>query len=394
MIDIVVRFLVAAAFAGFFVEASVAQESLQRHTAITGDRRPTLCADRDTVSLVVAVVERAALERSHNNTEKAKNLYEIAARLQAEVCAKPGADDAVFVRCDLGHRNVPGSSITLLKVTAVIRSEIAKGEQTFYSWSYRPVEALATAAADAADLDRRWCDDVREDKPIAATPDRILQVQARFYDLGVSIGPVNGQLTPETIRAITNFQTWAKLPATGELSEQTLAKLNALDAPSPWVAVAFDGSGNYGFSRGGPTRRGSEQEAIQRLRQRSQSDYKISSSAAPNCIGFATTRYRGRSQGRRVNYTQAFTSIAPTRSAAGANVIRFCNQQKGGGTCQLREMVCAAETREDSISPSVNAAPPSREDSKAPSINSRAPTRFDPQQPLTANSPAPIAQPD
>ncbi|MGE0698974.1 MAG: peptidoglycan-binding protein [Hyphomicrobiaceae bacterium] len=374
------------------VAPASAQDVLKKHAAITGERRPALCATRETVGLVLAVLERAAAARAQAKVEKAKSLYEIAARLQGELCEKPGPEDAVIVRCDLGRRQLPGNAVTLLKVTAVIRSEIDKGEQSFFSWSYQPVEASAGGAADTAANDRRWCSEETADKPVAATPDSILRVQQRLYDIGLHVGGITGQLSPETIRALSDFQRWAKLPATGQLTEATLARLDKTEAPKSWVAIAFDGGGHYGAARGEGTRRLSEAEAVKRLRQRSQADYKVTSSAAPSCIGIATTRYIGRDNGRRVSYTQTFTSIAADAGAARSNVVAYCNQQKGGGTCQLKEAVCAEAAtaqRDDPALWSVNGLAPRSDPQQPLSINA-PPPRFDPKQPDTTNRPAPI----
>lgn len=390
MLDKLTRLVLAAAIAGAPVGGAMAQEALQKHAALVGDRRPALCSSKEVVALVLSVIERAAENKARGRADKARNLYEIAARLQGELCDKPGPDDAVFVRCDLGRHDLSGAGVTLLKVTAVLKSEITKGEQTFFSWSYAPVAASSGDATEAASLDRRWCTDEQPDKPIALTPDRILQVQSRLYDFGADVGPINGQLTPETLRAISAFQRWVNLPVTGELSEQTFARINSQEAPKAWATIAFDGAGNYGLGRA-TTRRVGEVEAVQRLRQRSNNDYKLSTTAGDSCIAIATTRWTGRSNGQRTVFTQAYTIVAESAAKARSNVVAYCEQHKGGGTCQIRDAVCAGEpTRVDPSTLPVNSSLQPREDRRAPSINSQAPTRFDSSNPLTANSPGPV----
>jgi hypothetical protein len=124
------------------------------------------------------------------------------------------------------------------------------------------------------------------------------------------------------------------------LSKQTLEKLFTTPAPSPWVTIVFDGYGNYAATTGA-TRRNTELSAIEHLRRRSRSEFKISSVAAPNCLGFAVTRYVERGRRSRVRFTQAFTSIGDSVDVAGGNALNFCEREKGGGECEIRYILCA-----------------------------------------------------
>jgi hypothetical protein len=216
-------------------------------------------------------------------------------------------------------------------------------------------------------------------------------VQNRFYDFGLHIPQINGQMTAETMQALMEFQKWAGLPATGQLNKRTLHKIDDTPAPSPWVAIAFDGFSNYGAVRG-QTRRGAESDAIIKLQQRSRAEYKVSSVASPRCIAFATTRYQQRTGRRRITtYTQAFTGAADSANAASQKVLQFCNGQKGGGTCQVRDALCADtdqgdRARFDREDIPVNAPAP-RFDRDIPPVNA-PPPRFDPSN-IPANAPAP-----
>ena len=69
---------------------------------------------------------------------------------------------------------------------------------------------------------------------------------------------------------------------------------------------------------------------------------------------------------------------------AGQNSLDYCNREKGGGTCQTRDAICAAggtapRPRYDRGNISVNAAPPQSGDK---------PKRYDPDN-ISANAPAP-----
>ena len=130
-------------------------------------------------------------------------------------------------------------------------------------------------------------------------------------------------------------------PATGQITKRTLQIIDRTPSPSPWVAIAFDGFSNYSSVRG-ETRRGTESDTIAQLRRRSRAELKVSSIANPGCIALATTRYQERTSRRRITtYTQVFTGAADSADAASQKVLGFCNQQRGGGSCQIRDfLVC------------------------------------------------------
>ncbi len=112
--------------------------------------------------------------------------------------------------------------------------------------------------------------------------------------------------------------------------------------PPAWVAVAFDGSGNFGADTGA-TRRGTEASAIEKLQRVSRSSYQLAS-VASGCIAIATTRYVDRRQ--RTTFTQAFTSAGRSSAAARENVLAYCEHEKGGGSCEIRHALCAKEVEE------------------------------------------------
>ena len=385
--------LIAGVLAALFAANAHAQgpPALKRHDAITGDRRPALCRDKEAVALIVAVVAHAASARADQDADRSGRLSEIAARLQNELCLRSQSADTVILRCDLGRRELSSTGVSLMKVTAILQNELSKGEQIFYAWSYQPIEGAGLAADEAASLDRRWCAEEGGSRPIEATPARLIQVQSRLYDFGVRLSNINGQMTGETVQAIIAFQKWADLPATGELTEETYRRINATEPPTPWVVIAFDGSGNYGAVQGGATRRASETDAVRKLQRVSRAEYRLSSMASPGCLGLAMTRYVGRSNNRRITYTQAFTNVGDTLDEARRSVLAYCDQQKGGGVCQVREALCAdaggtVKPRHDDRLPSVN-APSVRFDPKSAPLNA-PPPRFDPTE-LPANAPPP-----
>ncbi|MBI3433938.1 MAG: peptidoglycan-binding protein [Proteobacteria bacterium] len=366
--------------------------TLRLHAALEGDDRPFLCADRATVGLVVAVLARAIEARAAGDADKAQRVFELAARLQAEICTRPAADDIVILRCKLDQRDIAGTNVTLAKISAVMRAQTSKGEQPFFAWTYRGIEGGAASAEDAAKAQARWCaDGGGDDETVRPSPDLVLRIQHRLYDFGLHVPRISGELTPETSQALTDFQKWAGLPATGQLTKATVLKIDATPAPSSWAAIAFDGFGNYSVISG-PTRRSSEADAADKLRRRSRADFKIASVASPRCIAIATTRYRERTGRRRTTtYTQAFTSIGDSANSAEENVLAYCGRQKGGGECVARESICAVAAgagpdRFDNKNIPVNAEPP-RFNREVPAVNA-APPRFDPKN-IPANTPAP-----
>jgi peptidoglycan hydrolase-like protein with peptidoglycan-binding domain len=379
---------VAACLAGLTATQAHAQ-TWQLHAAIEGVERPFLCKDRDTVGLIVAI-EGRAMQARDSDGGKSRRLAALASELQSELCTRPSADDIVILRCKLDQQEFPGSSLSTVKISALLRADTSKGEQPFFAWTLAPIREADDY--DARNASTRWCSgDEGDDAPLEPVADTVLQLQQRLYDFGLHIPRINGQMTPETVQALMDFQKWAGLPVTGQLTKRALQKIGDTPAPSPWLAVAFDGYGNYGSVRGA-TRREAETDAITRLRQRSNADFKVSAVASPRCIAFATTRYQERTGRRRVTtYTQAFTGSGDTPAAASETVLNYCNRQKTGGSCYVNESWCAdndqgEEKRYDTHNLPLNQAVP-RFDREVPPINAPSP-RYDPRN-IPANAPAP-----
>lgn len=372
------RFLIALVMSmtALAVPAAQAQNNsvLQIHNTLDGDR-PLLCKDRESVGTVVAILARAIEARGAGDADKAQRLLDIGSRFQAEICRRAVADDIVILRCKIGQQT--GTNISVIKLSAVIRTEASKGEQPFFGWTYSGIGDAADTA-EAQEATTKWCADQGADEAVNPTPDLVLRVQQRLYDFGLRITLINGQLTAETVQGLIEFQKWAKLPPTGQLTKQTVQRISSMSAPSAWVSFAFNGAGHFGAETG-TTRRGAEIEAVKKLQRRSRGgDYKLSSVSAPNCIAFATTGYSERSRRRRTNYTQAFTSAGESAEAASQAVLQFCENEKGGGTCEVRHALCADGG---------SGAPPERYDRGSPPVNSPAP-RFDPKN-LPLNSAPP-----
>jgi Putative peptidoglycan binding domain len=160
---------------------------------------------------------------------------------------------------------------------------------------------------------------------------------ARFYDFGFGIKQIDGRLSNETVQGLIAFQKWAGLPETGQLTKLTLQKIDATEAPSAWAALVFDGLGIHSMVTG-DTRRAAEADAVIVFRKKWRSDFNVASVPAPHCVAISTTRYKT----RRRTFTQAFTSMGESAGEAGQNSLDYCNREKGGGTCQTRDAICAA----------------------------------------------------
>lgn len=190
------------------------------HAALEGDRRPFLCKGRDSVSLIVEIMARA-LEARDSDADKTRRMLEIAGKLQAELCTRPTAEDIIILRCNLAQRAVNRTNISTVKVSAVLRSEPSKGEQPFFAWTYRNIKDSKSSAADTRSANSRWCSDVEtDDEAVNPTPDVVVTLQMKLYDMGMPISQVNGQMTPETAQIVLDFQKWAGLPATGQLTRR------------------------------------------------------------------------------------------------------------------------------------------------------------------------------
>ncbi|MGD9921388.1 MAG: peptidoglycan-binding domain-containing protein [Pseudorhodoplanes sp.] len=405
--------------------AAQAQTPLRLHDAVAVAQRPLLCPDRGSASLVFPVMTRAANARAERDPDKAQRLTEIATRLQGEICRKAADDDVVILRCKLGQADAGGAPLALVKVSAVIRSEAAKGEQPFYAVTNLQIED-ATAGPTTQEANTRWCGDERaarriedaaggterkSEEPFDATADIVLRVQQRLFDFGLRTENLDGNLNQETVRNLVQFQKFAGLNADGRLTRPTIERLMTTPAPSPWVTIAFDGFGNFAAETG-RTRRDTELMALERMQRRSSRDVKISSVAAPNCLGLAITRYTERGRRQRTNFTQAFTSGGDSADVAARNARDYCEREKGGGQCQVRYALCADGSggnrapdegdrrrnrndqqdevrRHDRNSPPVNSPPPQqRFDPKDVTVNSQIgpKPRFDPDS-LSINAP-------
>jgi hypothetical protein len=323
-------------FAVMFAAAGAAlaqgDNTVRANAAMEGDKLPFLCRDRDSVGLIIPIVSRAQEARISGDQGKAQSLMEVAARLQSEICVRPSADDVVILRCKLNEANGPGGTVSTIKVGAILRSDPAKVEQPFYAWTNATVDESGTLSGA--------CTSEGAGDGLQVSPDILLRVQQRLYDFGLRMSDMNGQLTEETTRNIGEFQKWAKLSQTNQLNKPTLDKLFMTPAPSPWVTFAFDGFGNYAAATGG-TRRNSELGAIEQLQRRSRSDYKVSSSPAPNCIGFAVTRFTERHRRSRTNFTQSFTAVGDSVDGAWKAAIDYCERERSGGDCNIRYVLCA-----------------------------------------------------
>jgi hypothetical protein len=388
-----------------------AQTALRLHEPIAVPQRPMLCADRDSVSIIIPVLARVADARAARDTEKSQRFTEIANRLQGEVCRKTAADDVVVLRCKLGQVDAGGTPLALVKISALIQTEAAKGEQTFYGWTDAKVDDATSAGGQESHT--RWCGSERatrqiqivpreeptmpvtlvtppqvtpqvQDSPAAgepftATPDIVYRVQQRLFDFGLKIANVDGNLNHETVQGLTQFQKMVSLPADGSLTRSTVEKLMTTPAPGPWVAIAFDGYGNFAAETG-RIRRETEMTAFDRMQRRSGRDIQVAS--ASTCIGFAVTGYSQRGRRSRNTFTQAFASAGDTMEIAARNAVEFCERDKGGGQCQMRYALCAdgsgPQASRNDPPPQRNDPPPQRFDPGGVPANSPRPQRFDP----------------
>lgn len=328
----------ALAFACLACPVQAQNQTWRLHGAIEGDAKPFLCADRDAAGLVLSVVLRALQARGDSDADKASRLFDIAARLESELCRKPAGEDIVILRCTLNQDTFNGKPLSIVKLSALLRADPSAGEQPFYAWTYAAIEPSDADAATTQEAERKWCtEEAVTDAILEPAPDLVQRIQQRFYDFGYRMAQIDGRLTPDTVQGLIDFQKWAGLPPNGQLTRLTVEKIQATQAPSPWVSIAFDGYGRYGLSRG-LTRRAAESDALKGLRRRSRNDYQVTSVPSPNCIAIATTRYKSRGR----IYTQAFTGAGPSTTAARQSVTDYCNREKGGGTCKLRDTMCAS----------------------------------------------------
>jgi hypothetical protein len=415
--------LAVAALVAMTAGATVAQAqtTLRLHESIAAPQRPPLCSDRDSASLIIPVLAKAADARGAREADRSQRLSEIATRLQGEVCRKSAADDVVILRCKLGQVEAGGSALSLVKMSALIQTEAAKGEQPFYGWTDLRIDDTP----GLQESNTRWCAGERAERatrqirveereapgggaappaheieePFTPTQDIVLRIQQRLFDFGSRIENLDGQLNHETVQSIQQFQKMANLNADGQLTRSTVIKMMTMPAPSPWVAIAFDGFGNF-VAEIARTRRNAEFVALEQLQRRwSSKDPRVVSVSAPNCLGLALTRYVERGRRGRTNFTHVFTNSGDSMDSAAQNALQYCEQQKNGGECQVRYALCAdgsggnqapqADDRDRRRNRNDRQEDANRHDRKAPPIN--AGPRFDPRN-LPVGTPRPSSQ--
>ena len=323
------------------------------NAAMEGDKLPFLCRERESVNLIAPIVSRAQEARVKGDSGKAQSLMEVAARLQGEICLRPASDDVVILRCKIDQVDGPGGSVSTVKVGAILRSDPAKVEQAFYAWTNASIDETGggKCPGEAAGADYQTSQDI------------LMRVQQRLFDFGHSIPEVDGKPNQETNNAIGLFQKSHGLPQ-GGLTKQTIERLFTTPAPTPWVTFAFDGFGNYAAATGG-TRRNAEIGAIEQLQRRSRSQYKVSSTAAPNCMGFAVTRFTEGNRRSRRTFSQAFTHTGDSVDDAWKKTVDYCEREANGGECNIRYVLCA--TGEDIRSSTLRREDPeSRDDRGSP----------------------------
>lgn len=387
---LVVRFILAVVIVAVFCvrhDDAGAQGSppLRMHAALEGAQRPMLCRDRQSINLIVQIVALSLEARSSNDKEKSTRLSDIATRLQNELCIRPATDDIVVLRCRLSQRDISGTKLSAIRLSAFLRNEASKGEQPFFGWTFADIDDTGAATDDAKSATARWCssDQVAEGA-VAVTPDIVLQVQQRLYDFGLRMPDINGQLTHDTAQALILFQKWANLPANGLLNKQTLERIATTPAPTPWVSIAFDGSGNFG-AQTGVTRRSTEMAAIQQLqrRNRGRGDFKLSSVPSPSCLALAMARYTEGGRRARTTLTQTFTSAGDSGEVASQNALALCDGEKKGGQCGIRHVMCAdgAQGRRPDQGAIPVTSPAPRFDAENLPLNVPPPSRPGPAEP-------------
>lgn len=334
--------------AATFASAARADPAWTLHTRLEGDSTPSLCKDTDSVELVVAVLARAIAAQAAAGDDKAKRLFALAAKLQDEICLRPAEDDIVILRCNLEQRQIGKSAISLVKVSALLHSDVSAGEQPFYAWTYAKIADSDAGNADAKAADNKWCGEkpAVADAALDPTPDLIQRIQERLYDFGLYMPQIDGTLNQDTTKALILFQKWADLPPTGQLTKRTVEKIDATNAPDSWIAAAYDAFGKNVMLEGA-TRRVAEEKAADALRRKSKGNYKVLSAAYPDCLALSTTSYKR----RRTTYGETFAILGSSEPEAESKALNYCNTQKGGGTCKLTASLCPAGTSQPRYDP-------------------------------------------
>ena len=172
------------------------------------------------------------------------------------------------------------------------------------------------------------------------SPAVVREVQLKLYELNYDPGRIDGVLSAATIKAIREWQEIAKLPATGNLTEEQLARLRATTINTTWAAVAYTARGQSGSVYNKPTRAEAEQEAIDlclRRAGRSAACTPLTASGSA-CITMASFQTRRGA----TTYFGAHVALRPTQTASISEALNRCNEaQNSGNNCAARVTICA-----------------------------------------------------
>jgi hypothetical protein len=169
----------------------------------------------------------------------------------------------------------------------------------------------------------------------------IREVQERLYNLNYQIRVLNGQLSEETRKAVSVWQSNMGFLANGDMTADQLARLRSENGYTNWGALAYEARGASAVVWNRPSRQDAERDALQECRKRAgrnanDCDVLTAGDNACGALGF----YTGRAGGKQ--HWGAYASIRPTLAQATSHALSECQRQaKRPEACGLRLTFCA-----------------------------------------------------
>jgi len=174
---------------------------------------------------------------------------------------------------------------------------------------------------------------------VLTDPSIIREVQERLYNLNYDIQLVNGQMTQETRKALSDWQGNNQRAVTGELSEDDLEALRNARVPTVWGALAYAAKGASSVVWSRPSRREAASAALNDCHERAGRDpCKVLTAMEGQCgaLGFYMATVR------RTTYWAAIGIIRPTLGQATDQALEACRQNsKQPSACGIRLTFCA-----------------------------------------------------
>lgn len=175
---------------------------------------------------------------------------------------------------------------------------------------------------------------------VLTSPAAISDVQNLLYNLGFSLPVQRGALDDVTREAIRRFQSSARRPVTGDLTEPEVTFMRQVPVPSVWGAVAFSWNGSSGAVWERPDRRAAEVDALKLCE--TSGGQRCQTFAAHTSFCAAVAQSPGQDPSQQTGTFVAAGASQATAKAASDMILTECRARATNPeTCTIRNTFCA-----------------------------------------------------